>query len=147
MAFEVFDRKSHPASLVPTMAIQTRGTMSMNAAALQLLMETANAFKGKRSIIKEPDSHAKAKKDRTVALVEFLYDPDKRIIGIRLAPNDSQNAYPIRRQAGADSYLVTARSFLGHHKITTDKVRRFIARIYEGTIVGFPLNEGKESKH
>lgn len=143
MAFEVFERKSRPTSTVPTIGLQTRGTMSINAPAFDLLASTgrgkakAQRHDGPRRSGKQT---AKAKNGAD-ALVEFLYDPTRQIVGLRLASDASLNAYPVRKQPHAESYLVTAKAFLTFHKVPTDKLRRYVARVYEGEVLGFSLRD------
>jgi len=73
--------------------------------------------------------------------VEFLYEKSEKIVGIRLASGSGLNSYPVRRQKGAESYLVTAKAFLAYHAIPLDQLRRYSARLYDNNILGFSLVE------
>lgn len=72
MGFEVFEKGSAPAPTVPSVTIQKRGLFSLNDAAYRL--------------IGEPEA------------VQFLWDSQRRLIGIRGVPLSAPNAYPARRQ-------------------------------------------------
>ena len=143
MSFEVFERKSRPTSTVPTVGLQTRGTMSLNAAAFELLtMEKPK--RPDRSPVKPGKQKAKAGKrplEEYEALVEFLFDKERAIVGLRVAQPTGLNSYPVRRQPQSESYLVTAKAFLTYHGIQTDQLRRYTARLYDGEILGFSLKE------
>ena len=145
MQFELFERKSRPTSTVPTIGVQTRGTMSINAAAFDLLVSTAG---GKRSTKQQPQITSKRSGKQTAkaadgadALVEFMFDKKEQMVGIRLAPPNSLNSYPVRKQPQAESYLVTAKAFLTYYGIPTDKMRRYTARLIDGTVLAFSLKE------
>jgi hypothetical protein len=141
MAFEVFTRKSRPTSTVATIGIQTRGTFSLNAAAFQLLVE---AQKGKRALSETvKKAEGKTEKGGKDVFIEFLYDSDRKMAGIRIAPPDSQNAYPLRKQKAAESYLVTGKAFLEYNKIDHGKLRRYTGSIHEGGILGFAVEQLK----
>jgi hypothetical protein len=144
MQFELFERKSRPTSTVPMIGVQTRGTMSINAAAFELLASTKG--KGAARAIKERATKRLGKQTAKVgdgadALVEFLYDRTQQVVGLRLATPESLNSYPVRRQPQSESYLVTAKAFLTFHKIPMDKLRRYTARLYEGNVLGFSLRD------
>lgn len=138
--FELFERKSRRTMTVPTIGVQTRGTMSLNAPAFNMLLETAPAGTFKRPEQTHGKQTAKSG-DGSDALVEFLYDKASKVIGIRLASEKSLNSYPVRRQPQSESYLVTAKAFLKYYEIPTDTMRRFQARLYDGKVVGFSLVE------
>jgi hypothetical protein len=116
--------------------------MSLNAAAFNLLVGTSDGS-GKRTNAPPKRSGKQTAKtgDGAEALIEFLYDKTEQVVGLRLASPTSLNSYPVRRQPESESYLVTAKAFLAYHGIGTDKLRRFVARLYEGKIVGFSLKE------
>ena len=64
--FERFDKRGARLVKTPELTIQAKGTMSMNAAALNL--------------IGDPEA------------IEFLYDPDAKVIGIRPAIHEDSHA-------------------------------------------------------
>jgi hypothetical protein len=101
--------------------LQTRGMISLNQAAFKALGEPV-----------------------TVAL---LYDPDEHIVALRKVERTHPNAYLIRQQASAKSYLVGAQGFTMHHKIPTEVARRFVGRDYGDHIWGFVLSEGTAIKN
>jgi hypothetical protein len=128
--------------------------MSLNAAAFSLLAGTKGltppqtSLRAHQQAAKAADDGSKSRRKQTAkvgpdadAMLEFLYDKDLSIVGMRLAPPNSLNSYPVRQQKHAESYLVTAKAFLTFHNIPTEKMRRFEARIYEGGILGFSLKD------
>ena len=74
-------------------------------------------------------------------MVEFLYAKDEQIVGMRLASPESVHAYPVRRQPKSESYLVTAKAFLGYHEVPVDKLHRYKAQLLDGGVLGFSLKE------
>lgn len=123
MAFEKFERRSRPVSTEPVMAIQKRGTLSMNSAAHALLEEAGT----------NTDSDGRVH-------TELLFDPDQRLVGFR-ASDPGTATYPIRKQPKSDSYLVTGRAFANFYDIPVGEVRHFRARELGDGIVGFSLND------
>ena len=134
MAFKVFQRISRQRSTVPIVKIHSRGTISLNSPAYQLLRDTQ-----KDNDVKE-GSEAESN-DRIGTFIEFVYDSDERIVGLRLAPQDSENAYAVRKQKSSEYYLVTGTKFLAFHDIPCVKVKRHVARIYDDNILGFCLDD------
>ena len=125
MAFEVFRRKSRPTVKDPIIGMQSRGTFSLNAAAYKLV-------RGDRE---DDELH-----------VELLYDADEQVIGIRGVDPGAPNSYVIRKQKGAESYLMTGVGFLNYYGIPfTGKARHYIAREFDGGIVGFSLEKDKQA--
>jgi hypothetical protein len=139
MQFQLFERKSRPTTTVPVIALQTRGTMSLNSVAFEMLMSTKTAATAPPAPAKAGKQTAKTP-DGADALIEFLYAKDEQAIGIRLAADGSMNAYPIRKQQNSETYLVTAKAFLGYHGIQFPELRRFRPRLHEGMLV-FTLKE------
>jgi hypothetical protein len=146
MKFEVFERKSRPTVTIPVVGVQTRGTMSLNAPAFNLLASTAKSAKPSPKQSPKTDVRQEGRRKKQTAkvgdadaLVEFLYDRESRVVGLRLASPNSLNSYPVRRQPVAESYLVTAKAFLVYHQIPTDKLRRYTAHLFEGGVLGFSL--------
>jgi len=120
MAFEVFRRRSRPVSGQPTIGLQNRGTLSLNAAAFKLLADMVQPTDAK-------------------IFVQFLYDPEKRVIGLRPVPPETSDSYPVRKQPASESYLLTGRGFLSYYGLDTTGIRRYRARVFEGGVVGFSL--------
>lgn len=141
MQFELFERKARPSNVSPMVGIQTRGTMSMNAAAFELLASTHKPSINELLQAKRVGKQTAKTADGADALIEFLFAKNEQVIGIRLASPQSVHAYPLRRQPKSESYLVTAKAFLGYHGIMPDKLRRFRAHLFEGGVLGFSLKE------
>ena len=142
LQFELFERKSRPTSTVPTIGVQTRGTMSINAAAFDLLVKTGTrSSKHPVAPSKRSGKQTAKASDGADAMIEFMYDKKEQVVGLRLAPPDSMNSYPVRKQPQAESYLVTAKAFLTYYEIPTDKMRRYKASLIEGSVLAFSLKE------
>ncbi len=118
MAFETFKRKSRPFVNDPIVGIQTRGTLSLNAAAFNLL-------KGGRDVEK--------------LYAELLFDPENHIVGIRAADKGASNSYIVRKQNYAESYLMTARAFVVYYGIEHGEARHYSLKDFGDGIVGFSL--------
>jgi len=127
MAFEVFRRRSRLAYATPTIGVHKRGTVSINGAAFSLLVDAANI------------------KDRNNVYIQFLYDREKRVVGLRSVPRETPNSYPVRKQARADAYLVTGKGFFTYYRLDDALNKRFTARIYEGNVLGFSVAEDSHS--
>ena len=111
MPFEVFQKGSAPVPTVPFVTIQKRGLMSMNQRAFEMMGE--------------PDA------------IEFLWDADRRIVGLRAAGLTNPNAYPTRAQAaknGRGTYLVAATLFTQYIGIDTSEARRWVPEIVDGIL-------------
>jgi hypothetical protein len=145
--FELFERTlGRTSNQIPTIGLQKKGTLSLNTAALTLLLGTqttrptknAGASAAANKAPKQPGPKAK---HQPVAYVELLYDKARGIVGIRLASPDNRNSYAIRKQPGSESFLLAGKAFFDYHKVELGIVRRFTPRIYEGNILGFNLSE------
>jgi hypothetical protein len=117
VAFEVFEKGSAPRSSVPTVTIQKRGLMSLNQPAF--------------AMIGEPEG------------VELLWDPERRVIGIRPAPLTSPNAYPARPQSPSSAkrgpILIAGNLFTRHIGLDTSEARRWVP-VMENGILCIDLN-------
>jgi len=76
-----------------------RGLISLNRAAYQALGE--------------PES------------IELLYNPSKRIIGIRPGDPKTPHSYPLRQQNRGGTYLIAGKAFTTHYEIDTKVARRY----------------------
>lgn len=120
MAFKVFEKGSAPASTVPSVTIQKRGLISLNEAAQRML--------------DSPEA------------VQFLWDEDRRIVGLRAARLDEPNAYPARRQAtgagreGRGPVLVAGTLFTKFIGLDTSVAKRWVPKL-EGDLLTIDLNE------
>lgn len=57
--------------------------------------------------------------------VEFLYDRAQNLIGLAPANKEIPHAYTVRKQKTNKSYLIGARPFCYHYKITIEQTVRF----------------------
>ena len=121
--FEEFSRTSprETGRETPMFTLQARGLLSFNHAAFAALGE--------------PEA------------VTLLYDPDEHIVALRKSAKNDANAYRVRRQQQAQSYLVGAQAFTAHYAIPTPRARRFSGADYGGGIWGFALSEGVDVKN
>lgn len=119
VGFEVFQKSSAPVSKVPTVTIQKRGLLSLNRAA--------------HALIGKPE------------YVQLLWDPDRRVIGVRATDGNDPNAYPARPQSQKDKgpVLVAGSMFTRYYDIPTEQSRRWIVNA-EDDILMIDLN--KESQ-
>jgi hypothetical protein len=115
--FEEFSRDDARASHEGAMfTLQARGLISFNHAAFTALGE--------------PDS------------VALLYDTAENIVAMRSVPKSHENAYTVRKQQHAHSYLVGAQGFVAHYQIPTQRALRFPGHDYGDGVWGFALREG-----
>lgn len=120
MGFEVFEKGSAPLPTVPSVTIQKRGLFSLNEAAQQLL--------------KYPQA------------IQFLWDSDRRAIGLRGVPLDAPNAYPARHQATPQGkknkgpVLVAGTLFTKFIGLDTTNARRWVPKLEDEVLV-IDLNE------
>lgn len=111
MPHDVDSRCQHgePSQSRPHITIQRRGTLAINRAAFEVL-----GFP---------------------AAVELLFDPDRRILGMRTVPTTAVNAYPVRGLGAAPTrYLIAGIAFTKYHNITTDIAQRWYAKLDEGIL-------------
>lgn len=86
----------------PMVSITASGMLSINAAATEQWLSKAKA-------------------------VQLLFDPEKRLVGIKPVSPDTANGLKLRRPARAAGTQVSAQGFLDHYKIKADKAKRFPA--------------------
>jgi len=111
MAFKVFEKSSAPLAKVPTVTIQKRGLISLNRSA-HALIGSADA-------------------------VEFLFDADRQVVGLRPVPEESPNAYPVRAQTSKNSsgpLLIAGTAFTKYHQIDTTEARRWVPTVEDGIL-------------
>jgi hypothetical protein len=115
MAFEVFAKGSAPASTVPSVTIQKRGLFSINDAAYRLL--------------KEPEA------------VLFLWDAERRLIGLRGTSTDVLNAYPARRLSAPKKskatgpVLIAGTMFTKFIDLDTTQAMRWVPKLQDDMLV------------
>jgi hypothetical protein len=107
--FEEFTGRFVPAR-GPRVGLQSRGGFSLNKAAYELL---------------DKPTH-----------VVLLYDRETNAVGMRPAAEDVPHAYPVRKQKGADSYIITGKSFCDHYSIPYGQsTQHFTPTLEDGTLV------------
>ena len=79
--------------------------------------------------------------------VTLLYDRDEHIVALRKSPVGDPDAYRVRKQQKAQSYLVGAQAFTAHYAIPTPRARRFKGTDYGNSIWGFDLSNGEDVKN
>jgi len=115
--FEEFTRAESRASRGgPMFSLQARGLISLNHAAFAALGE--------------PEA------------VALLYDATEQIVAMRKVPRSYPNAYVVRKQQQAQSYLVGARGFIAHYNIPIQRALRFGGQDFGDGVWGFALREG-----
>ncbi len=112
-AFETFKRDAAPIKGPPLATIQKRGALTLNRVAFEALGRPA--------------------------AVEFLYDRERRVVGVRAAEAGAPNSYPARKLREADTRIVAMMAFLSHYGIDYSVTRRYEARLHGDTLV-FDLN-------
>jgi hypothetical protein len=108
MPFETFSKSLVALRRDPQLTIQTRGTLTLNAAAYAALGEPR--------------------------AVELLYDRAQRVLGLRPVPPDVAHAMAVRSPSttAGGPYVVSAMAFLRHYGIDTSEARRWIVHIEDG---------------
>lgn len=112
--FQRFDKVGARLVKVPELTIQSKGTMSMNAAAHHLLGE--------------PEA------------VEFLYDSSANVIGLSPVPPEDPHAYPLRGVGGKgntnpNSFIVAGTAFLNFYKIPFGEPVRREVKLVDGVLI------------
>ena len=107
--FETFHRAQSAWSAAPTVTIQRRHMVSLNASAFRA--------------IGSPDS------------VELLYDPNARIVGLRGVASSHDTAHPVRSASPtAGPYLISATAFLRFHQLDLEVSTRWAAYLEDGIL-------------
>jgi hypothetical protein len=108
--FEKFQRQRLRTTREPTVTIQKRGALSLNAAAFEAL--------------------------GSPEFVELLYDRDERLIGFRKLAEDASHAYVVR-PAGTHgtNHVISGKAFLRYYDISRDVARRWIAEEQDDILV------------
>lgn len=110
MPFEVFSERRVPADrAIPRVSVEPSRGLSLNGPAYELLGRPASVI--------------------------FLFDAERRAIGLRAAEAAAQNAYPVKQQGSANSYRVSAKKFLRHCGLHTGNVRTSTPRLEGGIVV------------
>ena len=115
MGFELFTKRMVPLTKAPYVTIQKRGIMSLNKSAWVALGE--------------PEA------------VEFLYDADEKIIGLRGVLPTIEHAYPIRGVKTDGPWVVSGTAFAKYFDIETDVSRRYAVK-FDNDIMCIDLKEG-----
>lgn len=107
--FESFDRRQIPAEAHPMATLQRKGLLSLNRSAIVALGE--------------PEA------------LELLYDPKARVVGLKPIAISENRAYPIRKQQGARSYMVSLTRLCSHYGIDTSTALRYAPTMMDGVMV------------
>jgi hypothetical protein len=119
MPFEVFSKRSAGRMKQPTITVQKRGTLSVNASAAAFLNGG-----------EMPDKELP---------VELLFDRELNVLGLRRAQSDHVSVYNLRKQAKSDSYLLAGKAFTAYYGIATGEARRYVAKDFGEGILGAEL--------
>jgi hypothetical protein len=122
MGFEVFQRGSFPPPNAPSVTIQKSGHFSLN--------------KGAMNLLHNPEA------------VQFLWDKDRRVIGIQAVSIESPNAYPARPQGpplqnpskNGGATLIAGTLFTRFIGMDTSQARRWIPSM-EGDVLTVDLKQ------
>lgn len=106
--FQVFTKRMVPLKKRPYVTIQKKGVISLNASAYHEMGE--------------PEA------------VEFLFDEDAQIVGLRGVDPNVEHAYGIRENANSTSYLVSGTAFFKYFNVPLGITRRYDPEIIEGTL-------------
>ncbi|MCP3425136.1 hypothetical protein NBM05_03615 [Rothia sp. AR01] len=107
MGFEVFGQRRIPMKGAPSVTIQKRGVISINAAAHSLI--------------------------DTAEVVEVLFDPDRQVVAFREA-EVSPCSYRLRISPSSGQAQMAAVSFLRHYRIEHETSRRYEPFIEDGML-------------
>jgi hypothetical protein len=113
--FETFHRPTAPVSGEPSITIQSRGNLGLNAAAYEALGE--------------PES------------VVLLFNRAKRVIALRAVDPHVPEAYPVSRQGQANSWTISGRAFLKEYGIPIGEARRYRASPLGDDVLTVDLNQ------
>ena len=109
--FQIFVNRAVPMTAQPFVTVQKRGMLSINIPAYTLL--------------------------GSPAAVELMYDPQRRIIGVRGVDPGADHAYPLRTLAGREDgpFVVSATAFLKHFQIMPTVSRRWSVTVRDGVLL------------
>ena len=122
MAFEVFKKGSAPISSVPSVTVQKRGLISMNRSA--------------HVLIGAPEA------------VELLWDPDRKVIGIRPTDLSNPNAYPARAQGSKSErgpFLIAGALFAQYIGMDTTVAMRWVPTVEDDILCIDVSQPGQEA--
>ena len=126
MSWEKFEsRQITPVTSIAAVAIQARGSFSVNKKGYELLLESA----------------AKLKVKAKPLCVEFFFDVNRHAVGLRPSAS-SLNGYMLRKQPASESYLISARKFMTKYGIPF-VTKRYPAALEGDTVVFFPDKPSK----
>lgn len=107
MAFEVFDKRSAPASSTPSVTLQRRGILSVNASAHSLI-------------------------DRA-EYVQLLFDPDRQVMALRRS-EPSPTAFQFREPSKTGQVLLSVTAFATAYQIDLRESRRYEPFLEDGML-------------
>ena len=123
MPFEMFVRRSRPTTTQPVVGIQNRGTISFNQSAFAMLSERM----------------PKGAKGEVYA--QLFYDRERQVVAFKAVTETADNAYIVRKQPNAASYIMTGKGFLGYFGLMSETLRRYHLRQLDNGLVGFSMVE------
>ncbi|MGH8873897.1 MAG: hypothetical protein ACRDVM_01415 [Acidimicrobiia bacterium] len=118
MSFEEFKRQAIYSGAAPAITIRRSGTIGLNPAAVEALGDPK--------------------------AVRYLFDRERRILGLRAVPADDPEGFAVQRQPESGSCSVNARTFLEHYEVERPVARRFLAKDYGDGILGIELDGPSE---
>jgi hypothetical protein len=114
--YEVFTRRSTPIVKDHYVAIQKRGTISLNRSAVEA--------------IGEPKA------------VQLLFNRAKYTMAFRPTDPTTDSAYPLRRQQNSNSWLVAGQAFLNFYDIDHSETLRYKGELHDNILVVDLTQEG-----
>lgn len=108
--FELFSGRAAPVGKAPTVTVQARGLMSINAAAYEAL--------------------------GSPVAVQLGYSAAKRAIAIQPVPKEGLGTYTLRKQGQRGStWGISGRAFATHYGLNVGASRRYEAEVVKGALV------------
>lgn len=108
--FTTFDRRSARRALsTPELTIQSKGAISMNAAAYEAM--------------------------GSPGAVELLFDDAQRVMGLRKVGDSTPHAYPIRPIGKGATYVLSAKAFFAFHDLPLGEPVRRVVTIEDDVLI------------
>lgn len=108
--WETYDRRSGRLAKAPELTVQSKGAMSLNSAAAELLGGPG--------------------------AIELLYDKGKNVMGIRAVAETTAHAYPIRPVGKGGSFIISAKTFFDFYDLPLGTpIRRDVKMVGDVLIV------------
>ncbi|MCH9650792.1 MAG: hypothetical protein K0U98_21370 [Deltaproteobacteria bacterium] len=120
MSFDFYEGATTDSTSHPRITVRRGGLMVLTQAAVEMLGEE-------------------------VERVQVGYNPETRAVGLRAAGGGTRGSYRLREQRNSVSRLVDGKRVFSHHCLAVDKARTFDAQNFGDGVVGFVLEEGRDS--